>query len=78
MQVLYKIYEEENNKEYLLKIDEIIDLIKNNKNNTFYKLIEDKKIKINNYIVLNTEFIIHRVNTVNELKILNNHQNILH
>jgi len=68
MQVLYKIYEEENNKEHLLKIDQIIDLIKNNKNNTFYKWIEDKKIKINNEIVLNTEFIIHRINNINELK----------
>lgn len=68
MQVLYKIYEEENNKEYLLKIDEIIDLIRNNYNNTFYKWIENKKIKINNNIVLNTEFICHRINTLNELK----------
>ena len=68
MQFLYKIYEEETNKEYLLKIYEIINIIKNNKNNTFYKFIGDKKIKINNQIVLNTEFIIHRINNINELK----------
>ena len=68
MDLLYKFFEEENNKEYLLKIDEIIELIKNNKNNTFYKFIENKKIKINNKIVLNTQFICHRINTVNELK----------
>ena len=66
--MLYKIYEEENNKEYLLKIDEIINLIKNNKNNTFYKWVENKKTKINNDIVLNTQFICHRINTINELK----------
>ena len=72
MQVLYKIYEEKNNKEYLLKIDEIINMIKNNKNNTFYKYIEDEKIKINNEIVLNTQFICHRINTVNELKKIDN------
>ena len=66
--MLYKIYEEENNKEYHLKINEIIDLVRNNKSNTFYKLIEDKKIKINNEIVLNTQFIIHRINNIDELK----------
>ena len=71
MHVLYKIYQEENNKEYLLKIDEIIDLIKNNKNNIFYKFIENKKIKINNKIILNTQFIYHRINTVDELKNIN-------
>jgi hypothetical protein len=66
--MLYKIYEEENNKEYELTINEIINLIKNNKENTFYKFIENNKIKINNTIVLKTEFICHRVNSVNELK----------
>jgi hypothetical protein len=66
--MIYKIYEEENNKYYQLKINEIIDLIKNNKNNTFYKFIERNKIKINNNIVLKTEFICHRINTVHELK----------
>ena len=72
MQFLYKIYEEENNKEHLLKIDQIIDIIKSNKTNTFYKFIEDKKIKINNNIILNTEFIIHRINNINELKEIDN------
>jgi hypothetical protein len=66
--MLYKIYEEEDNKEYQLKINEIINLIKNNKKKTFYKWIEDKKIKINNNIVLKTKFICHRINTVHELK----------
>jgi hypothetical protein len=66
--MLYKIYEEENNKIYELTINEIINLIKSNKENTFYKFIENNKIKINNKIVLNTQFICHRVNTANELK----------
>jgi hypothetical protein len=71
--MLYKIYEEESNKEYQLTIHEIIDLIKKNKDNTFYKLNgnSDKireMIKINNDIVLKTEFICHRINTLNELK----------
>ena len=66
--MLYKIYEKENNKIYELKIDEIINLIQNNKNNTFYKFIEDEKIKINNKIIINTQFICHRINTINELK----------
>ena len=66
--MLYKIYEDENDKEYELKINEIIDLIQKNKEHTFYKFINNKKIKINNEIVLKTEFICHRINTVNELK----------
>jgi hypothetical protein len=66
--MLYKIYEEENNIEYELTIHEIINLIKNNKHKTFYKFIDNNKIKINNEIILNTQFICHRINTVNELK----------
>jgi hypothetical protein len=66
--MLYKIYEEESNKIYELKIDEIINLIKNNNKNTFYKFIDNEKIKINNETVLNTQFICHRINTIDELK----------
>ena len=66
--MIYKIFEEENNRIYDLTIIEIINLIRINKNNTFYKFIENKKIKINNNIVLKTQFICHRINTVNELK----------
>jgi hypothetical protein len=66
--MIYKIYEEESNKEYNIPINYIIKLIKNNKENTFYKFIENNKIKINNDIVLKTEFICHRVNTIDELK----------
>ena len=66
--MLYKIYEKENNKFYELKIDEIINLIQYNKHNTFYKFIDNEKIKINNNIILSTQFICHRINTINELK----------
>lgn len=66
--MLYKIYEEETSKEYQLSIIDIINLIKNNNKNTFYKFINNEKIKINNNIVLKTEFICHRINTLNELK----------
>jgi hypothetical protein len=66
--MIYKIYEKENNRIYELSITEIINLIKINKHNTFYKFIENKEIKINNDIILKTEFICHRINIVNELK----------
>ena len=66
--MIYKIYEEENNKEYELTVSEIINLIKSNKENTFYKFINNEKIKISNSIVLKTEFICHRINTIDELK----------
>lgn len=66
--MIYKIYEKENNKDYELTVNEIINLIKVNKENTFYKFINNEKIKISNAIVLKTEFICHRINTLNELK----------
>lgn len=66
--MLYDIYEEETNNKYNITINEIIDLIKKNKDNTFYKFIDNKKIKINNEIILKTEFICHRINTIEELK----------
>ena len=62
----FKITDNQNNL-YNLKINEIIDLIKKNKYKKFYKFINDKKIEINNEIVLNTQFICHRINTLNEL-----------
>lgn len=69
--MIYKIYEEESNIYYELTISEIIYLIKVNKKNTFYKFVNNNKIKINNDIVLKTEFICHRINTVNKLKNIN-------
>ena len=70
--MLYRIYEKENDKEYKLEIGDIINLIKKNKNNNFYKFINNKKIKINNEIVLNTQFICHRINTIEELNNIDN------
>ena len=77
--MLYSIYEEETNKIYNLPIHEIINLIKLNSSNTFYKFINnekneknEKKIKINNNIVLNTQFICHRINTIEELNTIDN------
>jgi hypothetical protein len=83
--MLYKIYEEETDKIYNLSIPEIINIIKLNLHNTFYKFIHnenneknennennEKKIKINNNIVLNTQFICHRINTIEELKEIDN------
>jgi hypothetical protein len=66
--MIYKIWEKESNKEYNLTICEIINLIKKYKDNTFYKFIDNNKIKINNNIILKTKFICHRVNKINELK----------
>jgi hypothetical protein len=54
--MIYKIYEEESNTEYQLKIGEIINLIKKYKENTFYKFIENEKIKISNEINVRETF----------------------
>ena len=62
----YKIIDE-NNIIYNLKIEEIIHLIKKDSTKKFYKLIDGKKIEINNKIVCETQFICHRINTLNEL-----------
>lgn len=65
----YKISENENI--YDLKIYDIIIHIKNNPHNEYYKIIDDKKIKINNDLVCNTQFICHRINKIDELKNIN-------
>ena len=70
--MIYKIYQKNVDKYYELSISEIINLIKNNKEHDFYKCIENKKIQINNNIVLKTEFICHRINTIDELKNIDN------
>ena len=63
----YKILDNKNNITDL-NIQEIIHLIKKDSTKKFYKLIDGKKIEINNNIVCNTQFICHRINTLNELK----------
>jgi len=66
--MIYKIYEKETDKEYNLSIGNVLNLIKNNPTNTFYKFINNEKIKIHNNIISKTQFICHRINTLDELK----------
>ena len=49
-------------------ISNIIKIIKNNPKQNYYKIIDGKKIKINNKFVLNTQFICHRINKLEELE----------
>jgi hypothetical protein len=65
----YKIEFNENINEYT--ISELINMIKQNPNIIYYKFIDNNKIKINNNFVLNTQFILHRINKIDELKNLN-------
>jgi len=58
-----------------LTIDEIIKEIKQNPTLKYYKVIPSKtdknnyeRVKISNDVVLNTQFICHRINTIEELK----------
>jgi hypothetical protein len=62
----YKIIDDKNNITDL-NIQEIIHLIKKDSTKKFYKLIDSKKIEINNKIVCETQFICHRINTFEEL-----------
>ena len=62
----YKIINDKNNFDDL-NIQEIIHLIKKDSTKKFYKLIDNKKIEINNKIVCETQFICHRINTFEEL-----------
>jgi len=63
----YKIYSE--NDEYTFdKIGDLINFIKLNPEKNYYKVIENEKIEININIVINTEFICHRVNKIEELE----------
>jgi capsular polysaccharide biosynthesis protein len=64
----YKIINKSKNTNYFLKINEIIELIKCESNDEFYKEIDGTIIKINNDIILKTHFICHRINNIDELK----------
>jgi hypothetical protein len=55
-----------------LDINEIINEIKSNPENKYYKIINDERILINNKIVCNTQFICHRINSSEELKDIDN------
>ena len=50
------------------EIKEIIDLIKQNPNKKYFKIINNQEIEINNSLVCNTTFICHRINKLEELK----------
>ena len=62
---MYKILFDD--KELILSIEEIIKVIKQNPKSIFYKFIDGNKIRINNKLVLECQFICHRINTINEL-----------
>ncbi len=66
----YKI--EFNNTIIELSIYDIINTIKNDPYKSYYKYINNDKIKINNDIVLKTQFISHRINKIEELQKLDN------
>lgn len=74
MKYIYTIYEHDTDKYYKLEIHDIINHIKNNPEKTYYKILYDlrnkdeEKILISKDIVLNTEFIAHRINTTTELE----------
>uniref|UniRef100_A0AB39JFX2 Uncharacterized protein n=1 Tax=Florenciella sp. virus SA2 TaxID=3240092 RepID=A0AB39JFX2_9VIRU len=62
----YKITDNFNN-HYNLEIGDIINLIKNNPEKVFFKIINQSNHKINSKLVLNTRFICHRINTIDKL-----------
>ena len=64
----YKIFNSTTNENYMLYIDEIFKLIIDNPHTEYYKYINSEKKLINNDIVLRTQFICHRINSIGELK----------
>lgn len=64
--IKYKIIDGSNN-DYNLEIGDIINLIKNNPQTDFFKITNEITQKINNKLVLNTQFICHRINTTDQL-----------
>jgi capsular polysaccharide biosynthesis protein len=65
---IYSIINQTKNIEYHITIDEIFKIIKDNSTDIFVKIIDNKYVTINNSIILNTKFICHRINTIDELK----------
>jgi hypothetical protein len=68
--MLYILEYNENKME--LEIQDIIKIIKENPNINYYKYNNNLKIKINNNVVCNTQFICHRINKVTELDNIDN------
>jgi hypothetical protein len=67
--IKYKIYNKTENEYYELLIDEIFENIKKNPDDEFYKINKNNEKKIiNKEIILKTQFICHRINTIEELK----------
>lgn len=56
-----------NDIEHELTIEEIFKVIKSNPGNAYYKIINNTMILINYKIVCGTQFICHRINSINEL-----------
>lgn len=75
MNIMYTLIGLEKNKKDITysfnDISELIAFIKSKPTETYYKIISDKKIKINNDFVLSTQFICHRINKIEELKLIN-------
>lgn len=66
--MFHEIYHLENQSMLRLTIQDIFKTIKQYPTHTFYKYNDkNEKIKINNNLVLNTQFICHRINTIQEL-----------
>ena len=63
----YNIINTTQNKEYNLDINNIIELIRTYPNDNFIKFIDGKQVQICNQLALNTLFICHRINTIDEL-----------
>ena len=68
----YKLSNDNNNLIGELTINEIIELIKQNPNKKYFKIINNQEIEINNSLVCNTTFICHRINKLEELQKIDN------
>lgn len=65
--MLYDIFEESLNVHYKISLSAIFNLIKLNPDHVYFKYINEHMIKINNNFVLHTQFICHRINTIEQL-----------
>ena len=63
MKYLFEI----NNEMKELTLEELFVFVQNNKDCIVYKFIDNNKILVNNDLILNCQFICHRINTINEL-----------
>ena len=68
----YLLYDKTLNIKNYYTIDQIIQIIKKNPYNIYYKYINDYEILINNKLVCNTLFIVHRINKLEEINNISN------